>query len=206
MAIGNIGVESGIVGNAYGAWHYQTLVSTSLASFNNVASEDQEHRTPDQHWTTSQPPKSIIAPSRGSPGLPLTSKLYLEARKLPHLPLMEQLPRIPCDLLSLTSIHPYHGSPPQNSLQTTSLHHYYLLPSLIIQIMLRNRTPYSFGHQAHWPLTNFSTSGHPQWRLRCFLHYNPQLIHTFDQLLRTPSLCRTIRSLITSFYEPFPIT
>ena len=141
---------------------YQTFVSTSLASFNNIVSEGREHRTPDQHWTTSRPPKSIVAPSRRSPGLPLTSELYLEARKLPHLPLVERLPRTSCDLLSLTSIHPYHGSSPQNSLRTTSLHHYYLLPSSIIQTMLRNRAPYSFGRQAHWPLTNFSTSGHPQ--------------------------------------------
>ena len=140
---------------------YQTSISTSLASFYNIVSEGREHHTPEQHWTTSRPPKSIIAPSKRSPGLPLTSELYLEARKLPHLPLMEQLPRIPCDLLSPTSIHPYHGSPPQNFLWTTSLHHYDLLPSSIIQTMLRNRAPYSFSHQARWPLSYFLTSGHP---------------------------------------------
>ena len=125
---------------------YQTLVSTSLASFNNIISEDQEHHTPEQHWTTSQPPKSIITPSKRSPELPLTSELYLEAWKLPHLPLVGQLPRIPCDLLLLTSIHPYHASPPQNSLQTTSLLHNYPLPSSVIQTLLRNCVPYSFSH------------------------------------------------------------
>ena len=122
----------------------QTHVSTSLASFNKLISEDQGHYTLERRWTTSWPPESILAPSSDGPGLPLTSELNLEARKLQHLPSMEPLPRIPCDLLSHTSIHPYHPSPSWNSLQTTSLHHNYLLPSSIIHTMLRHHTPYSF--------------------------------------------------------------
>ena len=129
---------------SYPYLHNQTHVSTLLASFNKLTSEDQGHYTLEQHWTTSQPPESILTPSSDGPGLPLTSKLNLEARKLQHLPPMELLPRIPCNLLSHISIHPYHPSPPWNPLQTTSLHHNHLLPSSIIHTMLRNRMPYSF--------------------------------------------------------------
>ena len=121
----------------------QTHVSTSLTSFNKLTSEDRGHYALERRWTTSQPPESILAPSSSSPGLPLTSELNLEARKLQHLPSMEPLTGIPCDLLSHTSIHPYHPSPSRNSLQTTSLHHNYPLPSSIIHTMLRNRAPYS---------------------------------------------------------------